>query len=162
MSKAHWIGAGAAAAAAAALVIAGYATEPSDIEKLRRSVAEIEESGREGDPFGFLDELRGDLTFNGKPEASKGEIGQWVKQGKPQIEFLRRVPQIEGDQARLITDVTVAAEWMGMAQGVTFEQVELVWQRETAWKWAVLPVTGWRLAQVNGAGVQPSQYRTSL
>jgi hypothetical protein len=160
MSKAPWIGAGAAAAAG--LVIFAYATEPGDVEKLRKSLAEIEDSGRDGDAFSFLDELSRDLTFNGAPEVAKGEIGQWVRQGRPVIEFLRRVPQVEGERARLVTDVTVTADWMGMAQGLTFEQVELVWQKETAWKWAVLPVSAWRLAQVNGSGVQPSQYRTPL
>jgi hypothetical protein len=158
--KAQLIGAGVAAVVG--VVAAAYFTEPSDDAKVRASLAEIEKSGPAGDAFGLVEELSRGLTFNGNSEVSRGEVSQWVRQGQPEIRFHRREPVLTGDEARLQTDVSVKANWMGMESGLTFEGVEMIWAKEQGWKWGVFPVSAWRLREINGESVQPSSYRTSL
>jgi hypothetical protein len=131
-------------------VVMGLA--PQDDKKLvREALAESIKASREGRPGGVMDKISDKLTVNGDQRVSNPQIADWIRNSKPDIVVQKQDPVIIGEEAQITSPVRVKLQ-LPIGNGTAFDQtisdVTLVFAKESATDWLIIPTTKWRLREV--------------
>lgn len=132
--------------------IYGLATRPDDRTQIKQALADALKASKEGRPGSVIDKLVEGFTVNDQA-ASKRTIAQFVKDSKPDVSVADSEPIITGDSAQITSDVKVSISFLGNPQGFTFEDAQILFKKEQAMDWLVIPTTRWQVAAVR---VDPS------
>jgi hypothetical protein len=131
-------------------VVMGLA--PQDDKKLvREALAESIKASKEGRPGGVMDKISDKLVINGEPIVSNPQIANWIRNSKPDIVVEKPDPVIVGDEAQITSPVRVTLAnpiGTGNAMDRTVSDVTLVFVKESATQFLIIPTTKWRLREV--------------
>lgn len=106
-------------------------------------------ASKEGRPGGVLEKLSASLTVNGEGSpGAKGQIADYIKKLKPDVEFKTLEPQVFGDEARIETPATMAVHILGMNQSVDLKNVTITLKREDTYEYLIFPKKAWRITDV--------------
>lgn len=130
-------------------VIMGLA--PADDKKLiREALSESIKASKEGRPGGVMDKISDKLTVNNE-QFRKGQIGNIIRDMKPDVEVVKQDPVIVGDEAQITSPVRLKVG-LPIGNGTAFDQtiqgVTLVFAKESATDWLIIPTSKWRLKEV--------------
>lgn len=130
-------------------VVMGLA--PQDDKKLiREALAESIKASKEGRPGGVMDMISDKINVNGTP-INKGPIADWIRKSKPEIVVQKQDPVITGEEAQITSPVQVKLS-LPIGNGSAFDQtvndVTMVFSKESATDFLVIPTTRWRLREV--------------
>jgi len=123
-------------------------------ESLRQSL----EASRKGEPGGVLEALSSKFKFNDQESSGfQGMIAKYIKNQKPDITVTNQNPIVTGDEARITSPVKlkISVPILG-DKTVTIPDVVMVFHKETGHEFLILPVTKWRLAEVQASNVDPT------
>ena len=130
-------------------VVMGLA--PQDDKKLvREALAEAIKASREGRPGGVMDKISDNLNVNGDP-VRKGQVMNWIRNSKPDVTVEKQDPVIIGEEAQITSPVQVKLKLPignGIAFDRTIDNVTMVFAKESATDWLIIPTTRWRLREV--------------
>lgn len=130
-------------------VIMGLA--PADDKKLiREALSESIKASKEGRPGGVMDKISDKLTVN-DARFQKGQIGKVIRDMKPDVEVVQQDPVIIGEEAQITSPVRLKVS-LPIGNGTAFDQtiqgVTLVFAKESATEWLIIPTSKWRLKEV--------------
>ncbi len=136
-----------------------------DKKLVREALAESIKASKEGRPGGVMDKISDKLTVNNERVASMSQIANWIRDSKPDVEVLKQDPVIMGDEAQITSPVRVKLS-MPIGNGTAFDQtisnVTMVFAKESAYDWLIIPTTKWRLKEVKIPDDVMSQFAGSL
>jgi len=122
---------------------------PDDKTQVREALQESIKASKEGRPGGVMDKISDKITINGEQMVSTNQIANWIRNSKPDVVVPQQDPVIIGDEAQITSPVTVKADMPG---GVSFDRtikgVTLIFAKESATEWLVIPTAKWRLKEV--------------
>ncbi len=96
-----------------------------------------------------MDKLSEHIKFNGQSEAgNERDIARYIRQSKPDITVQNMDPEVSGDEAKIISPVTVSMGLLGQSMGQTLKKVTITFRREDDHEWLIFPVKRWKLAEV--------------
>lgn len=121
-----------------------------DKKLIREALAESIQASKEGRPGGVMDKISDKLTVNNE-QFRKGQIFDVIRDMKPDVEVLQQDPVVMGDEAQITSPVRLKLKLPignGSAFDQTIQDVTLVFAKESATEWLVIPTTKWRLKEV--------------
>jgi len=130
------------------LAIFVYANRPSDEQQIQIALDDAIRAARNGEPGPVIDFISGRATLDGEGGASRGDIGKYIKQSKPDVVVLQKKPTIHGDKATIMSPVKVTARILTMEQSYELGQVRIDLEKESATQWGLFPTTKWRVVSV--------------
>lgn len=149
MDRRFKIALGCVAAAAALLLVRAALDGPSDQELIRTAVDEAVAASKEGKPGPVLDFVSRSMTVNAQQVgAERGEIAQFIRQYRPEVEIVEFNPRIQGDEAVLMTPVRLKLRILTAETTQEVPDVTLRFRREAAVRWGIVPASRWRLTDV--------------
>lgn len=115
-------------------------------ETLRLSL----QASREGKPGNVMEALSKSLTVNDQEASGNmGMVANYIKNQKPDLEVTNPTPIVTGDEARILSPVKIKTSLPFVGEKtITVKDVTMVFHRETAREYLVIPVKKWRLVQV--------------
>lgn len=120
-----------------------------DKKLVREALSESIKASKEGRPGGVMDKISDKLTVNNEQVASMGQIANFIKNSKPDVEVLKQDPVVMGDEAQITSPVKVKLDLPGGAGfNQTIEGVTLIFAKENATEWLFIPTKKWRLKEV--------------
>jgi len=130
----------------------GFLNQPDDKTLIVEAVKEAQKAGREGRPGGVLDFLSTSLKVN-ETEAtgSRGQIADYIKNQKPDIEFTKIEPQIFGDEARIESPATVKIGIGPISQDITIPNTVINLKREDDKEWFIIPKKKWKITEIRAS-----------
>lgn len=131
-------------------IVSHLAGQGDDKSKIQQALRDSLEASRKGEAGKVLDSLSSKLSFNGEEASGMGsKIAGFIRNQKPDITVSNQVPIITGDEARITSPVRmqVSVPILG-DKSVTVKDVVMVFHKETAREYLVIPVTKWRLTEV--------------
>lgn len=131
-------------------IISHLAGQGDDKTKIQQALRDSLEASRKGEAGKVLDALSSKLSVNGQEASGFGsQIASFIRKQKPDITVTNQVPIITGDEARITSPVRVQVSLPIFGdQSVTVKDVVMVFHKETAHEYLVIPVTKWRLTEV--------------
>lgn len=139
------------------LVVLFFATAPSDEQLIDQAISESVLASKEGKSGGVLDHLSRSLTINGVPIKDRSEIAKYIRLASPKVVFGPYRPEIDGDEARVRTDVSVDINYLSFQMNQTVPDVEVILTRETGFRWVVFPASKWRIASISAPEIPVQQ-----
>lgn len=136
---------------AAVVLLLGYlASRPrgSDADQIVAALNESIKASKEGRPGGVLDKLADGFQVNNQSLAS-GQIADFIKKHHPDIEVLQPLPVVTADDAHIVSPVKVSFDLLGSSHGVTVDNVDIEFHRETARAWLIFPVPAWHVTKIS-------------
>lgn len=130
----------------------GYLFAPSDREQIREALDRSTEAARRGEPGPVLDYISRSFRFGGE-ETPPSEISKMIKLSQPQITLINSEPRIDGDIATVVSPVQVKVDYMGYNFDQTVPRVTVTLQKETGFKWVIVPEPRWRIVSVDSTGL---------
>ncbi len=125
------------------------ANRTDDKVLVRQALLDSIKASREGRPGGVMDKLSEHIKFNGQSEAgNERDIARYIRQSKPDITVQNMDPEVSGDEAKIISPVTVSMGLLGQSMGQTLKKVTITFRREDDHEWLIFPVKRWKLAEV--------------
>ncbi len=127
----------------------GLFTKVDDKTLIAEAVKDGLKASKEGRPGGVLEKLSASLTVNGEGSpGAKGQIADYIKKLKPDVEFKTLEPQVFGDEARIETPATMSVNLLGMNRSVDIKNVTITLKREDTYEYLIFPKKAWRVADV--------------
>jgi len=122
----------------------------SDADQIRDALSRAVEASRNGQPGGVMELLSDQLTVNGSSQTDLSEVADVIRKSHPDVKFASVDPIVSGDQAYVVTDATIAGDVPVVGQlSIPVRNVKLVFSKEEARKWVLIPVHQWRLTSVS-------------
>ena len=122
---------------------------PDDKTLVREALAESIKASKEGRPGGVMDKISNKLTVNGDERFSSGQIIQFIKNSKPDVEVQRPEPIVIGNEARITSPVSLKVSMPGGNEiNQTLDNVTLIFEKEDSMSWLIIPSKQWRLKEV--------------
>lgn len=129
-------------------IVAGL-NGPDDKQLVRQALADSIKASKEGRPGGVMDKISNKLTVNDTEVGQMGNIANFIKQSRPDVEVLTPDPVILGDEARITSPVKVSMSLPGGAGfDRTIDNVILIFAKEDSMTWLIFPSKQWRLKEV--------------
>lgn len=131
-------------------VLTLYTGQKDDKSMIQESLRQALEAGRQGKAGGVLDLLSNSLTVNQQStEGNISRVADFIRKQKPDVTVPNQQPIVTGDEARIISPVTVKTSLPIIGDKTfTLKDVVLVFKKETAREYLVFPVSKWRLTEV--------------
>ena len=126
----------------------GLANQPSDQAQIQTALKNSLEAGREGKPGSVISMLSDQLKVNNQTAPDLSQIAQFIRENKPDVTVERTQALITGDEARIVSPVDVKVNFVGQTLQQRLEGVTLVFRKEPARQFLVLPTSAWRLTEV--------------
>jgi len=104
-------------------------------------------ASREGRPGGVLENISSQLKLNSDMPSS-GQIANFIKNNHPDVQVEKTDAIVNGDTARITSPIRVKVSFLGTNIDQRVDSVSMVFKREEAHEWLVIPVKAWRLDQV--------------
>lgn len=96
-----------------------------------------------------MDKLSNQLKFNGAEYGSAGrDISRFIRDSKPDITVENDDPVISGDEGTIVSPVDLKLSMLGQSLDRHLKKVTMVFRKEDARDWLVIPVRKWKLAEV--------------
>ena len=95
-----------------------------------------------------MDKLSASFQINGMRPGSRTDIAKFIRDNKPDVEVENTQAFVSGDTARIVSPVHVRISFLTMKWDQRVNDVTLVFRREDARKWLVIPTRQWRLTEV--------------
>lgn len=119
---------------------------PSDEQLIRDALQRAIEASKKGEPGGVLDLLSRDLTVNNsEARGNLRSIADFVQKQKPNVKVENPQPKIIGEEGRIVSPVELE---LGLFGSRTIKNVTMIFKREDATDYLVIPTTKWRLVEV--------------
>jgi hypothetical protein len=114
-------------------------------DELQRSI----QASKEGRPGSVFEMLSDKVKFN-EQDASEnmGQVADFIKQQKPDIQVENPDPIVTGDTAAITTPVDMTFSLLGISKTLRYKDVVLVFRREPVIHFLVFPGTDWKLTDV--------------
>lgn len=143
--NAWWI----VAIAVALLAFVGYglfAPSPSDEEQIKAALAESLKAGKEGRPGSVLELLSRNFKVNEEQVVGRRDIGQYIRDYKPNIEIRNQTPTVSGDSAEIVSPAKVSISVPPVS--IDIRQVTLGFKKEHTTRMLIFPAKDWKLESV--------------
>ncbi len=121
---------------------------PSDETLIKEAIAEAVRNGKEGKPGGVLDYLSGDFNIQGFSPSS-GDVKDFVKSRKPDVEILEPTPDIRGEVAQIISPVKISIGVGNLGWNQTVNDVKIELRKESGLKYGVFSAPRWKIVRVS-------------
>lgn len=122
------------------------ANRPDDQKLIQDALAEAVKASKEGKPGGVMDLLSNNLKVNDQAVGANGrDIANFVRNQKPNVTVLEPKAQITGEEGRIVSPVELEMFPFGKR---TLNEVTMIFRKEDATSYLVIPVTKWRLVEV--------------
>ncbi len=122
--------------------------QPSDQEQIQTALQESIEASREGRPGGVMDLLSANLRVNDIQAGATNQVRQFIRNSKPDVHLANKQAIVTGDEARIVSPVDLDLDYLGVKKQVHIDEATLVFHREDAREWLVIPTKKWRLSEV--------------
>lgn len=133
-------------------VVVGLKPQEDDRTAIRRVLSESIAASREGRPGGVMDKLSSGLKVNNEEAGSNlREVANFIKKQRPEIVVSNPNPIVTGDEARITSPVEMSVSFLGQTRNIHLKDVTLLFRREDARTFGVVPTKTWKLAEVTGA-----------
>lgn len=130
-------------------VIRSATRREDDKTLIQQALADSIQASKEGRPGGVMDKLSDNLKFNGQNEGgNQYEIARYIRSSKPDVIVENTDPVVEGDEAKIVSPVTLTLSLLGQSTSRHMKEVTLVFRKEEATEWLVIPTRRWKLAEV--------------
>jgi len=139
-----------------ALFVISSLKSGDDRKLIQEALDQSISASREGKPGGVLENISTNFKFNDSEIATRGDIGQYVKNMRPEVEILQREPTITGDTAKIISDVKVKFRLGPVESEQKIENVVITLQRENGTKFGIIPTKKWRIVTVSVPSYDPA------
>lgn len=124
------------------------AQPPNDQALIREALRQSVEASREGRPGGVLDVLSSQFEINNEAPGTRGQIAQFVRDSKPDVEVKNQEAVITGDLATIVSPVHLKVSFLGQTIDQEFPSVEITFRKEDSTRWLIVPTREWKLAEV--------------
>lgn len=121
---------------------------PSDAARIDAALEASLKASREGRPGGVLEFLTDKFEINDQVVGTRREIGVAIRNSKPEVEVTNRDSEVFGDDAKIVSPVRVKVAFMGQPIDQRIEGVTILFKREPARAFFVLPTHTWRIDKV--------------
>lgn len=148
MSPKGWILVGCGVVIAGGIFARMWFDVPSDKVLIRQAIEEASRNSKEGKPGGVLDYLSGTFTIQGF-SPSEGDIRQFIRERKPEVEVLNMEPTIRGDQAEIVTPVNLKLGVGNLGFNQTVNGVKITLRRESGFRYGIFPTPRWKIVTVS-------------
>lgn len=118
---------------------------PSDEELIKQALDDAILASKEGRPGGVLEFISQKFTVNDEQYADR-DIAKTIKDLRPNVEVENPTPTIQGDRATIVSPVRLSVTLPPV--GTKLSQVTIKFERESGFKWLVIPTKKWRMVQV--------------
>lgn len=130
-------------------VMLSMAHQESDKSLIQKALADSIKASREGRAGGVMDKLSNQLKFNGAEYGGAGrDISRFIRDSKPDITVENDDPVISGDEGTIVSPVDLKLSMLGQSLDRHLKKVTMVFRKEDARDWLVIPVRKWKLAEV--------------
>lgn len=127
-----------------------FAPKPDDTTLVRAALAESVLASREGRAGGVLDVLSTDFKVNEDQVGNyRRDIAKFIRDSRPDLEVTNQdvlVNETDGT-ARIVSPVHVKIDFLGQKRDFTLKEVTMVFRKEDARNYLVIPTRKWRLVQ---------------
>jgi len=121
-------------------------SRPNDTQLIHDALNDAIKASREGRPGGVVELFSRNLKVNDVDVSpNQGQITNFIRTQKPDVTVTNTTPSITGDEARIVSPVELD---MGMLGKRNMDNVTLIFKREDATEFLVIPTTQWRLVEV--------------
>ena len=122
------------------------AKRPDDRQLIQNALKEAIQASKDGKPGGVMELLSRNLKVNDQNVGGNTrDIADFVRRQRPGIEVLEPEAQITGAEGRIVSPVTLDLGLLGQR---TIKEVTMKFRKEDATEYLVIPVTKWRLVEV--------------
>ena len=116
---------------------------------VKAALKESIEASKDGRPGGVMDKISDKLTVNKEQVASMSQIAKWIRDSKPDVTVTQQEPIILENEARITSPVTIKASFPGGVDlDKTIDGVTLIFAKESAMDYFIIPTKKWRLKEV--------------
>ena len=124
-----------------------FAPQPNDQVLIERALQESIQASKDGRPGGVLDILSSKFRINDQ-SPGRFDIAKFIRQNKPDVTVYNTKAVVSGDSARIETPVEVKLSVLNQNFDQRIDNVTLVFQKEDAHRYLVIPTTEWHLTDV--------------
>lgn len=124
-----------------------FAPQPDDQALIAQALKESIEASKEGRAGGVLDLLSRKFKIN-EQAPGRFDIAKFIREHKPDVTVYNKTAIVSGDTARIDTPVEVKLSYLNQNFDQRIDNVTLIFQKEEAHKFLVIPTTAWRLTDV--------------
>lgn len=128
-----------------------FAPQPNDQVLIAQALEDSLQAGKEGRPGGVLEILSRKFRIN-EQEPGRFDIAKFVRENKPDVNVLNKSAVVSGDTARIETPVEVKVSFLNQKFDQRIENVTLIFEKEDAYRYLVIPTRTWKLKDVDVPG----------
>lgn len=140
---------------AVVLVLAAPAIfAPNDRQLVIEALDEAVAAGREGRPGGVMEHLSKSIKYNNVPLEDRAAVADFIRNGKPDVYVLNKVPVVTGDTATIHSPVRVDFRYGPLNVSQTVEDVKFEFKKEMGTRWVIVPAPKWRLTSIEAASFE--------
>jgi hypothetical protein len=121
---------------------------PDDRTLIHQALADSIQASKEGRPGGVLDKLSDKFKINDMEPGTRHQIADFIRNSRPDVVIKNDTVQFVGDEARMVTPVEIQANVLGQNMSRTLNPVTLVFRKEDATEYLIIPTRAWKLAEV--------------
>lgn len=124
--------------------------QPQDDKKLiQDALTESILASKEGRPGGVMDKLSANIKYNNQDVGGNDrDIARYIRDNKPDIVVENIDPEVKGDEATIVSPVSLKLSFLGQSVEKQLKNVTLVFRKESDREFLVFPTTRWKLAEV--------------
>lgn len=131
-----------------AFLVRVFAFGPSDNELIKESLKRSTEAARRGEASAVMDRLSRSLSYNESPVGDRNEIVKVIRLSKPEVTLGDVNPKISGNSATVTTSAHVKIDYSGINMDQNIPKVTIKLQKETSFKYLIVPTPKWRIVDV--------------
>jgi hypothetical protein len=122
---------------------------PDDRKLIQEALTESITASKEGRPGGVMDKLSANIKVNDQNVNGNAlEISRFIRDRKPDVEVENTDPEFRGDEATIVSPVTITVSLLGQSISRRLKEVTLVFKKEPDREFLIIPISRWKLAEV--------------
>jgi hypothetical protein len=123
--------------------------QPDDKTLIKEAIQDCVKASREGRGGGVLDYISNNFTLNSSEVAgNRSEVSRYVKNMKPDVEFLNIQPVIMGDEAKVESPAKFTMSLLTMSKTFDIPQVTVTLRKEEERTWFLVPTKRWKVSDI--------------
>jgi hypothetical protein len=127
----------------------GFLNQPDDKTLILAAIKDAQTASKEGKPGGVMDFLSPYLKVNeNEAGGMRGQIANYIKNSKPEIEFTKVEPQVFGEDARIESPAKVNFGIGPLSSGVEIPNVVVKFKKEEDKEWFIIPRKKWKITAI--------------
>ena len=120
--------------------------KPDDPKLIQDALKDAIQASKEGRPGGVVELFSQNLKLNSTDVGdNQRQITDFIRKQKPDVTIEDTTPQITGDEARIVSPVSLDLGILGKRQ---LKDVTLIFKKEDATEYLVIPTRKWHLTEV--------------